>query len=75
MTEEVKTSSDIESDISFIISNLDNKRCECVFLNKELFKSVIKKSEGLWLEAGMPPEAYLQQELRKLHAITEDIGK
>lgn len=31
------------------------------------------EDEGLWFEAETAPEAYLQQELRKLHALIEDI--
>lgn len=30
------------------------------------------EDEGLWFEAQTAPEAYLQQELRKLHAAVED---
>ena len=30
------------------------------------------EDEGLWFEAQTAPEAYLQQELRKLHALIED---
>ncbi len=29
-------------------------------------------NEGLWFHAETAPEAYLQQELRKLHALIED---
>ena len=29
------------------------------------------EDEGLWFEALTAPEAYLQQELRKLHAVIE----
>ena len=31
------------------------------------------KDEGLWFQAKTAPEAYLQQELRKLHALIEDL--
>jgi len=30
------------------------------------------EDDGLWFEAATAPEAYLQQELRKLHAAIED---
>ncbi len=35
-------------------------------------------AEGLWFQAQTAPEAYLQQELRKLHAViegTDDFGQ
>jgi hypothetical protein len=31
------------------------------------------EDEGLWFEAETAPEAYLQQELRRLHQIIEDM--
>ena len=31
------------------------------------------KDDGLWFRAQTAPEAYLQQELRKLHAAIEDV--
>ena len=33
------------------------------------------EDEGLWFVATTAPEAYLQQELRKLHAAIEELGK
>ncbi len=33
------------------------------------------KDDGLWFDALTAPEAYLQQELRKLHAVVEQQGK
>jgi hypothetical protein len=33
--------------------------------------SVQAEDEGLWFQAATAPEAYLQQELRKLHAAIE----
>ena len=32
------------------------------------------EDEGLWFLAATAPEAYLQQELRRLHAMIEDVG-
>lgn len=32
-------------------------------------------NEGLWFIAETGPEAYLQQELRKLHAVCEEVIK
>lgn len=44
----------------------------------KVFVSEQAEDEGLWFEAKTAPEAYLQQELRKLHAIiegTDDFGQ
>ena len=52
------------------------------FLAWEHVKALVNKQaedEGLWFQAETAPEAYLQQELRKLHAAVErlfhDIGR
>ncbi len=45
-------------------------KCKC----KEIQELVDEQAEdaGLWLVAKTAPEAYLQQELRKLHALIEE---
>ncbi len=42
--------------------------------NAELIKLVNKQAEdeGLWFAAQTAPEAYLQQELRRLHSAVEE---
>lgn len=42
-------------------------------LSKLIYETVDKQAEdgGLWFEAQTAPEAYLQQELRRLHSLIE----
>ena len=45
-------------------------------MDQDLIKDMVAEQaedEGLWFKAETAPEAYLQQELRKLHKIIEEI--
>ena len=43
---------------------------KCLWLARKVC-SEQAEDEGLWFEAETAPEAYLQQELRRLHAVIE----
>ena len=51
--------------------------CRAFLCSKGKIVELVKQQaedDGLWFEAKTAPEAYLQQELRKLHTVIEGIG-
>jgi len=72
------------NNLESVISNLEqqikllgdrhNKDMETI----EKIKQIVfeqAEDEGLWFDAQTAPEAYLQAELRRLHAVIEEQGK